>query len=74
MTKKQIEQFNRMRLALRKISKQYRTYESIKRSAGKDYGLDYTEALEMSYENIQGEAEIAVRGVREIAVIKEQTP
>ena len=66
MTKKQIEQFNRMRATLIKISKGYQTPAQLLRDSEKDYGLGYADALEMAYENIQGEAAFAVRSVREI--------
>lgn len=66
MTSKQREQFNRMRDCLRRIGHNYQTTEQLRRDSGDDYGLDYDEALEMSYDNIQQEARNAVCGVREI--------
>lgn len=50
--------------SLKKIAKGYQTPKQIRRSCGDDYGLDYAEALEMAYENIQAEAARAIRGVR----------
>ena len=66
MTKKQIEQFNRMRQALIKISKGYSSPAALRRDSDKEYGLDFEEALEMAYENIQSEAATAVRGIKEV--------
>jgi aminopeptidase N len=64
ITKKQAEQFNRMRAALIQIAKEYQTPVQLKRNSGKQYGLDYEEVLEMSYENIQDEAKLASKGVK----------
>lgn len=66
MTPKQKEQFNRMRTGLRKIARKYMTTAQIRKDATKE-GLDFEEYLEMSYENIQNEAEFAVRGVKGIS-------
>lgn len=66
ITQKQMFQFNRMFLALKKISKGYETPEKLRKSANQDYGLDYEEVLEMSYENLQTEAAQAIKGVRGI--------
>lgn len=49
---------------LKRISKEYMTTEQLQRRAGKMYGLSYHEALEMSYDNIQGAAADAIRGKR----------
>ena len=65
MTKTQRDQFNRMRAALLQISKEYQTPAQLFRNGHEQYGLDYTETLEMSYENIQSDAKRAVKGVRE---------
>ena len=64
ITEKQKEQFNSMLFALRQISKQYQTPEQLRRNAEKEYGLDYAEALEMSYENIQSSAKSAIKGIK----------
>lgn len=64
MTQKQKDQFNRMRNALINISRNYQKPNLIRKSSEKQYGLDYTEALEMSYENIQSEASYAVKNVK----------
>lgn len=66
MTKTEREQFNRMRAALLRISKGYLTLAQLERKSESYYGLEYAEALEYAYENIQGEAKDAVKGVREI--------
>lgn len=66
MTKTQEQQFNRMRNALLRISKDYMTPDQIRRDSEKRWGLDYEESLEMSYENIQNEARMAVKGVRSL--------
>lgn len=66
MTTLQIHQFNTMRAALIKISKGYQTASQIRRDSEKDYGLDFEEAIEMAYENIQMDAARYVKGVKEI--------
>ena len=47
--------------ALKRIT-QYQTLAQLRRSADRDYGVDYVDALERAYENIIQEAKIAVRG------------
>jgi len=49
--------------ALKRISK-YQSPEQLHRSAGRDFGLEYGEALEMAYENAVQEAKTAVKGMR----------
>ena len=58
--------FNKMHEALRKIAKSYMNSEQIKKDSGPQFGLDYDEALEMAYDNIQNEARIAIKGIRKI--------
>lgn len=65
MTDKQIDQFNYMVETLKIITK-YDKPDKIRKNAQKDYGLDYEEALEMAYENIQGEAAFSIRNIRPI--------
>lgn len=48
---------------LKRIAKQYMTPDQLRRDA-KNVGLDYEEYLEMSYENIQADAQRATHGVR----------
>lgn len=66
MTPKQIRQFNQMRHTLLRISKQYMTTKQLRKESEQDFGLGFEEAIEMAYENIQGEAKESVRGVKEI--------
>ena len=49
---------------LRRIAKGYMTPEQLRRRAEKEYGVSYHEALEMTYDNVQAEAEDAIRGKR----------
>jgi len=49
---------------LKRIAKEYMTTEQLQRRAEKMYGVSYHEALEMSYDNIQGDAALAIRGKR----------
>lgn len=58
------EQVLRMYDALRRIASGYQTPDQLRRESEKRYGLDFEEALEMAYENIQSEAQIALRGLR----------
>lgn len=54
-----------MRATLKRIATGYQTPEQLHRSAEPEYGIDSYEAIEYAYENIQQEAKIAVKGVRE---------
>jgi len=65
MTKKQIENYNRMREALLEISK-YQSTGKLRKDSEKDWGLEYEEALEMAYENIQETAKFSVKGIKKI--------
>ena len=67
MTPKQKLQFNKMLHTLQQIGKGYQTPSQLKKESNKDWGLDYEEALEMSYENIQTAAKIASKGVKPIS-------
>lgn len=49
--------------ALKTIT-QYQTPSQLQRSSSKRYGLDYAEAMEYAYENIQQTAKAAIKGVR----------
>lgn len=64
MTKKEREDYERMRIALKRIATRYMTLKQIERDAEKRIGLSYREVLEMAYENIRDDARDAVRGVR----------
>lgn len=72
MTKAQITQFNMMLGCLRKIAKGYQTPDQLRRNSEKMYGLDYEEALGMSYENIQADAAFCCKGIREIKPEKQK--
>ena len=50
--------------ALRRIAKHYMPAERVIETAERKYGLNPIEALEMSYDNIQIDAETAIRGRR----------
>lgn len=67
ITEKQKMQYNSMYSTLKRIAKGYQTPDKLRKRADKQYGLDFEEALEMSYENIQEEAKKAVKGVKHIA-------
>ena len=64
ITEKQKQQFNLMLNTLRKISKGYQTTSQLRKDSEKDWGLDFEEAIEMAYENIQGEAAFASKNVK----------
>ncbi len=57
--------------ALKRISL-YDRPERIRRDAGKRYGLEPGEAVEMAYENILAEAKAAVKGMRRPKTAQEQ--
>ena len=60
-----LEQQQRMYDALRRIPKGYLTPGQLRRRLLKrDYGLEYEEALELTYENLQAEAAAAIKGLR----------
>ena len=63
ITEKQKRQFNLMLNALKKI-KAYQSPEKLRKDSSKDWGLDFEEAIEMAYENIQGEAAFACKNVK----------
>lgn len=67
MTKKQTEQFNRMRDALLRI-KSYQSSERLLSKGEDNWGVPGHEALEMAYDNLQGEASRAVKGVRAVSL------
>lgn len=65
MTNKEREQFNKMRIALLRIANDYQTPAQLRRGSERNYGLEYAEALEYAYENIQRDARNAVKGIRQ---------
>lgn len=67
ITENQRQQFNKMLDACRQISKGYQTPAQLRKSSKGDFGLDYEEALEMSYENIQGTAAFAIKNVKPLS-------
>lgn len=66
MTERQKINYNKMLEILKKISRKYYKSEQLKRNSEKEYGLNYEEALEMSYDNIQNEAHNACKGISKI--------
>ena len=66
ITIKQKQQFNSMLNALKKIRKHYQTPAQLRKDSAKDFGLDFDEAIEMAYENIQSEATVACKGVKQL--------
>ena len=63
MTPKEQRDYEQMYRALKRITK-YQTTDQMRRSSDRDWGLPYEECLGMAYENIQGEAKTALKGVR----------
>lgn len=65
LSKAQRENMNAQRYydALKRIAREYQTPDQLRRHAGQ-YGCSFVEELEMSYENIQGVAEHAIKGRR----------
>ena len=57
------EDYAKMYIALSRISR-YMSVESLKRNANREYGLAPSEAIEMAYENVIGEAKGGLRSVR----------
>lgn len=70
ITYRQAEEFNLMLDALKKISKDFQSTDQLREDCNEDYGLDYEEYLEMSYENIQSLAEQTSKGIRKININK----
>lgn len=68
ISEKQALQFNKMLATLKRISKDYQTTDQLRRGSEKQYGLAYEEAMEMAYENIQGEASTAAKGLKFIVI------
>lgn len=61
MTEKESLKFEKMRNALLTIAKGYMTPDQLRKQCGNRYGVEYAEALEMAYENIQETARLALR-------------
>lgn len=60
------KQFNLMLNVLTHIAKNFQTYYELQENAERDYGIDYVEALEMAYDNIQFQAKFAIQGIKHI--------
>lgn len=71
MNQKELADYERMRLTLKRIATGYMTLKKIERDAEKRIGLSYKEVLEMAYENIRDDAREAVRGVRSAAIAQQ---
>jgi len=65
MTEKQRINYNAMRKALLDIAQSDST-ERLRKNSNGDWGLDYEEALEMAYENMQQHAKDCVKGIKHI--------
>lgn len=50
--------------ALKRIARDYQTPDQLRRGSEKEYGLDFQEALEYAYENMQNDARLAIKGKR----------
>jgi hypothetical protein len=74
MTDKQARQFNMMLSTLRKIAKDYMTPEKLRKNSEKMYGLEFEECIEMVYENIQGDALYAIKGIKYIEIKENEHP
>ena len=74
ITEKQVQQFNRMLSTLRKIDKGYMTIKQLQKDAGSNYGLEYTEYLEMVYENVKNDAHFASKGIKLIEIKVDNEP
>ena len=74
ITKKQFENYNEMLSTLKKISKEFMSAEELQKKSQKMYGLDYDEALEMAYENIQSLASRICKQIRPLKLIEISNP
>ena len=63
MASKLENDFHQMREALQRIVR-YQSPARLRRDSRKQWGVDFEEALEMAYENIQQEAKDGLKGVR----------
>lgn len=63
ITKKQFEDYQRMYTSLKIIAKDYQTSDQLRKNCEKNYGLDFEDAIEMAYHNIQSLASFAIKGV-----------
>lgn len=65
ISENQAKQFNKMYASLSRI-KQYDSPGKLKKNSERDWGLDYEEAIEMAYENMQIEAKQGLERVKPI--------
>ncbi len=65
ITKNQAKQFNKMLNALNRI-KSYDSINKLRKSSETEWGLEFSEALEMAYENIQIEAKDGAKSIKPI--------
>ena len=68
------QKYNRMYGALKQIARVYQTREQLYKASEKEYGLQYEEALERAYDNIQQTAREAIRGIKPIIVSAPEAP
>lgn len=59
-----LEQQQRMYDTLKRLAGGYKSLNQLRRDSEKQYGLEYHEALEYAYENIQQDAKNALKGLR----------
>lgn len=56
MTEQEKKNYELMRATLQRIARDYQSPEELRENCESQYGLDFSDALEMSYDNIQSEA------------------
>lgn len=64
MSEKHLSTLEAYRATLERIARGYQTPAQLRRSVGRDHGLDYEEGLEMAYENMQQEARVVLKRFR----------
>lgn len=65
ITIKQAQQFNTMLIGLKRIAT-YQTPAQLRKESQSQYGLDFEEAIEYAYENMQTEAKNWKKGIKPI--------
>lgn len=63
ISSKQAAAFNAMLKVLNRIANEYSDPTQLLDRCEVEYGIDYEDALEMAYENIQGEAQAVINHV-----------
>ena len=58
-----VEKFNKMLSTLRNIAESYLTPDQLREIADTGYGMEYDEALENAYKNIQLEAAACIKSI-----------